>query len=149
MEILRYEAGYHHELVQLWEASVLATHHFLAKEDFETIREMVRSMDLTALTVYCGFLDNRMAGFVGTSGRMIEMLFMHPGAIGKGYGKTLLQFAVNELHAEEVEVNEQNPSALHFYEHMGFVVTGRQELDHSGMPYPLLKLVYKKEVPVV
>ncbi|SJZ67508.1 GNAT family N-acetyltransferase [Sediminibacterium ginsengisoli] len=143
MDILRYQADYHNELVQLWEASVLATHHFLEKKDFEAIREMVRSMDFTALDVYCGFLGNRMAGFIGISGTMIEMLFMHPEMIGKGYGKTLLQFSI-EKGAKEVEVNEQNQPAFCFYKNMGFEVRNRQELDHSGMPYPLLKLVYKE-----
>ena len=42
-------------------------------------------------------------------------------------------YGVNEL-----TVNEQNPLARGFYEHMGFEVYKRTELDEEGNPYPLL-----------
>ena len=37
-----------------------------------------------------------------------------------------------------VAVNEQNPLAKGFYEHMGFEVYKRTECDEQGNPYPLL-----------
>ena len=39
---------------------------------------------------------------------------------------------------ERLTVNEQNPQAKGFYEHMGFHVYKRTELDEQGNPYPLL-----------
>ena len=39
---------------------------------------------------------------------------------------------------ETVTVNEQNPQAIGFYEHMGFKVNKRTDLDEQGRPYPLL-----------
>ena len=39
---------------------------------------------------------------------------------------------------ERLTVNEQNPQARGFYEHMGFHVYKRTELDEQGNPYPLL-----------
>lgn len=47
-------------------------------------------------------------------------------------------YAVNELG-----VNEQNPQAKGFYEHMGFELYKRSELDEQGNPYPIL---YMKKV---
>ncbi|MBO5245287.1 MAG: GNAT family N-acetyltransferase [Selenomonadales bacterium] len=38
----------------------------------------------------------------------------------------------------EVTVNEQNPLAQGFYEHMGFRTYKRIEHDEQGAPYPLL-----------
>ena len=35
-------------------------------------------------------------------------------------------------------VNEQNPSARGFYEHVGFAVCGRSERDEQGGPFPIL-----------
>ncbi|OUQ22794.1 GNAT family N-acetyltransferase [Lachnoclostridium sp. An131] len=35
-------------------------------------------------------------------------------------------------------VNEQNPQARGFYEHMGFRVYRRTDLDEQGNPYPIL-----------
>ena len=36
------------------------------------------------------------------------------------------------------EVNEQNPQAVGFYEHLGFQTYKRTECDEEGNPYPLL-----------
>ena len=38
----------------------------------------------------------------------------------------------------EVVVNEPNPSARGFYEHVGFAVCGRSERDEQGGPFPIL-----------
>jgi putative acetyltransferase len=37
-------------------------------------------------------------------------------------------------------VNEQNPQAVGFYEHIGFLITGRSTLDGQGKPFPLLHM---------
>ena len=39
---------------------------------------------------------------------------------------------------QEVPVNEQNPQAVGFYEHLGFQTYKRTECDEEGNPYPLL-----------
>ena len=44
-----------------------------------------------------------------------------------------------------VNVNEQNPAALGFYRHMGFVVTGRSAIDGQDRPFSLLHLCWKPE----
>lgn len=81
-----------------------------------------------------------LAGFIGVAERKIEMLFVHPDDFGKGIGQTLCRFAVEQLRAWEVDVNEDNPGALKFYMKMGFKVIGRSPLDPSGKPFPILHL---------
>lgn len=39
---------------------------------------------------------------------------------------------------ERLTVNEQNPQARGFYEHMGFQVYRRTDHDEQGNPYPIL-----------
>lgn len=39
---------------------------------------------------------------------------------------------------QEVTVNERNPQAVGFYEHLGFQTYKRTECDEEGNPYPLL-----------
>ena len=68
------------------------------------------------------------------------MLFVAPEYRGQGIGKRLLRYAVDELNAERLDVNEQNPQALGFYLHEGFEVTGRSDTDGLGQPYPLLHM---------
>ena len=45
---------------------------------------------------------------------------------------------INEYSVRRLSVNEQNPDALGFYEHMGFRAYKRTEYDGQGNPYPLL-----------
>ena len=68
------------------------------------------------------------------------MLFLLPEERGKGFGKMLVQDAIEKFSVCEVTVNEQNPSAKEFYEHLGFKPYKRSEIDEQGNPYPILYL---------
>lgn len=43
-----------------------------------------------------------------------------------------------------MDVNEQNPQAIGFYQYMGFIVVKRSETDMEGKPYPILTMKYQK-----
>lgn len=77
-------------------------------------------------------------GFMGIDGQRLEMLFLSPDAIGKGLGKALIEQGFEKYGVCEVTVNEQNPKAKGFYEHMGFAAYRRTDCDEQGAPYPLL-----------
>lgn len=72
------------------------------------------------------------------------MLFIQVNARGQGIGKQLLRYAIKNFDVKELTVNEQNPQAIGFYEHLGFVTYKRTDLDEEGQPYPLL---YMKLAP--
>lgn len=55
-----------------------------------------------------------------------------------GLGRRLLEYGAEHYGIREVTVNEQNPQAVGFYEHMGFVTYKRTDRDEQGGPYPLL-----------
>ena len=136
----------HPAILTVWEASVRATHHFLTEADIRFFKPLIRDQYLDAVDLYC-LKDGQGAihGFLGVTGKgvtgqNIEMLFLAPQSRGKGLGKRLVRFALDQLGATRVDVNEQNPDALAFYRHMGFRVTGRSELDGTGKPYPLLHM---------
>ena len=69
---------------------------------------------------------------------MLEMLFVSDEYRGRGPGKQLLQYGIENYGVNELAVNEQNPLAKGFYEYMGFKIYKRTELDEQGNPYPLL-----------
>ena len=73
----------------------------------------------------------------------IEMLFLHPTYFRRGLGKLLVQHAFDALAVKWVDVNEQNPQAWNFYEHMSFVVVRRNALDSEGGTYPILAMERK------
>ena len=68
------------------------------------------------------------------------MLFVDPACHGQGVGKRLMRHAIDTLGATQVDVNEQNPQAVGFYQHLGFVVTDRSRLDGDGRPFPILHM---------
>ncbi len=76
--------------------------------------------------------------FMGIEERKLEMLFISPQYRGKGLGKQLLQYGAENYSINELGVNEQNPQAKGFYEHMGFQVYERTSIDEHGNPYPIL-----------
>lgn len=129
-------------LTELWEASVRATHDFLSAADIEALRPRLLADYLPAviLRVACDPQTQRIQGFVGVLGGKVEMLFIDPALRGRGIGRALLAQAITELAATQVDVNEQNPQALGFYQRLGFEVFDRSALDGQGRPFPLLHL---------
>ena len=101
-------------------------------------------MDTVVLFCCLFFFFFLITGFAGVAAGKVEMLFIHPDYRGLGIGKCLLMFAINELNAERLDVNEQNLQAVGFYLKQGFVAVGRCEKDGMGQPYPLLHLRFKR-----
>ncbi|AMM52702.1 GCN5 family acetyltransferase [Rufibacter sp. DG15C] len=131
------------ELTDVWEVSVRATHHFLREENIQFFRPLILQEFLAQLELRCVRESSKVLGFVGVADGKIEMLFLHPDARSKGIGKQLLQYAMSELSATKVDVNEQNEKAVGFYLHNGFGVKSRSEVDGMGKPFPLLHLKLK------
>ncbi|QBF25602.1 GNAT family N-acetyltransferase [Pseudomonas tructae] len=129
------------ELVRVWEASVRATHDFLPDSYICLLRELLLSQYLDAvMLICCKDARQRIRGFAGVACGRVEMLFIDPQVRGQGLGSRLLRVAIDELHAEQLDVNEQNAQALGFYLRQGFEVVGRSETDGMGQPYPLLHM---------
>lgn len=126
-------------LCELWRASVEATHTFLSPAEIDRIAgyvpQALRSVPRLIVAYDSAY---RPLGFGGVDTGKLEMLFVAPGARGRGVGKALLAYAVEHLGAHSVDVNEQNPQAQGFYGHCGFVPTGRSATDGQGAPYPLI-----------
>lgn len=127
-------------IVEVWEASVRATHHFLKEEDIQFFRPLIRNEYLDAVDLYCVRSEGNIAAFMGLSADAIEMLFIHPDSRGKGIGKVLTEFAIQQKNITKVDVNEDNAQAVGFYEKMGFTVISRSPVDGFGKPYPLLHM---------
>ena len=48
-DIKPYRQAHRNQLIKVWEDSVLATHYFLKKEDFEKIKSVVEHIDFNLL----------------------------------------------------------------------------------------------------
>lgn len=128
------------KLLRVWEASVRATHHFLAEADIVRLAPQAEGALRQVATLWVVADNREPAGFMGVQERKIEMLFLHPGYFRRGLGRELVRRAFDRLGVEFVDVNEQNPGAARFYERMGFRVFRRNERDSGGNPFPILEM---------
>lgn len=126
-------------LLAVWEGSVRATHLFLSESEIEKIKEYVPQAlsGVKHLVIATNELKQPVA-FTGVANESLEILFVSPDERGRGIGKKLINYGIENYGVKELAVNEQNPQARGFYEHMGFKVYKRTDLDEQGDPYPLL-----------
>jgi putative acetyltransferase len=127
-------------IMEIWESAVKATHDFLTEQDFNYFKEAIPRDYLPNMEVYLISEKESAAGFASVVEGNLEMLFIHDAMRGKGYGKKLYEFMKETTGLNKVDVNEQNPQAIGFYEKMGFRRVGRSEKDGSGKDYPLIHM---------
>lgn len=127
------------QLLKVWESSVKATHLFLSQNEIENIKEYVpQALKEISFLIIAENESQIPVGFMGIAEQHLEMLFISHEERGKGLGKELLKYGIEKHSVNNLAVNEQNPLAKDFYEHMRFEIYKRTECDEQGNPYPLL-----------
>lgn len=129
------------QLIEIWEASVRATHDFLTESEILFYKKKIvdEYFDLVKLNKLV--IDGEIVGFIGIKDEKLEMLFLHPNYLHKGYGKLLLNFAMNSHRITKVDVNSENKSAYEFYKSMDFKPFDVSEKDGEGNDHPIIHLV--------
>lgn len=72
------------------------------------------------------------------------MLFLKKWWKTKRLWKLLLNYGIKKYKVDELTVNEQNEFAKLFYEHLGFKIYKRSEVDEEGNPYPILYMTNRR-----
>lgn len=139
IEVIDRNSSLIEELLKVWESSVKGTHLFLSENEIKEIKKYVPQglMEISNLIIIKNE-NKKTVGFMGISDRYLEMLFIANEERGKGFGKELLKYGIEKYKVNNLAVNEQNPLAKKFYEHIGFQVYKRTDIDEQGNPYPLL-----------
>ena len=126
-------------LLKVWESSVRATHLFLSGSEILNIKKYVpEALRGVEHLIVADDESGSPVAFMGVGNGSVEMLFIQAEERGKGVGRQLMEKGIRDYSVNRLAVNEQNPQAKGFYEHMGFRVYRRTELDEQGNPYPLL-----------
>ncbi|CAM3081266.1 GNAT family N-acetyltransferase [Lactiplantibacillus plajomi] len=127
------------QLLAVWESSVQASHHFLSAGKIASIKTIVpQALKEVPQLITIENDQHVPVGFMGIAEHHLEMLFIAANERGHGAGKALLQAGIEQYGVTDLAVNEQNPLARGFYEHMGFTVYRRSARDEQGNPYPIL-----------
>lgn len=107
--------------------------------EIENIKKYVpEALNRVAHLIIANDEEGHSVAFMGIEDEVLEMLFITPEQRGKGLGKVLLSLGIKKYGVKQVTVNEQNPQAKGFYEHLGFKGYKRTDNDEQGNPYPLL-----------
>lgn len=127
------------KLLSVWESAVRATHLFLSPDAIETIKAFVpQALAVVPRLIVAEDDGGCPLGFLGISEKKVEMLFIADEYRSRGIGSALLGYGIEQYGVNDLAVNEQNPLAKGFYEHLGFIVYKRTEFDEQGNAYPLL-----------
>lgn len=85
------------------------------------------------------FDDSIIKGFIQMYETEICKLYVDTFFQSKGIGNILIEYAVKELHADELWALEKNIRAISFYQKHGFHLTGEKKFEEGTTEY-LLKL---------
>lgn len=141
MQLVSVSRNDYPQLIQIWEASVRATHDFLSEADILALKPLILEQYFDAVRLTAARSDaGELLGFSGVAEGNLEMLFIAPEQRRLGVGSALCRHAIAQQGVTKVDVNEQNLQAIGFYLRMGFAQVGRSELDGQGNPFPLLHL---------
>ena len=127
------------KLLAIWESAVRATHLFLSPSAIEAIKAFVpQALAVVPRLIIAEDDSGSPLGFLGIDDQKVEMLFVADEYRSRGIGSALLGYGIEQYGVNDLAVNEQNPLAKGFYEHLAFIVYKRTEFDEQGNAYPLL-----------
>lgn len=145
VEVKNRTAALINDLLEVWEDLVKATHLFLSDGEIKNIKKYVpQALNEVSHLIIIENDANIPVAFMGIEDTKLEMLFIKNSERGKGLGKRLINYGIENYNVNKLVVNEQNPSAREFYEHMSFKVYKREELDEQGNHYPILYMKLEK-----
>lgn len=125
--------------LDIWERSVSETHEFLKIEDRKALKNEIPTY-FKYVEAYLWWDGFEVIGFSGTNDQQLEMLFLDPQFINKGYGTKIVQSLIKENKIQYVDVNKDNKNAVRFYKKNGFIKYDESERDGQGRAYPILHL---------
>lgn len=138
-EVTQREPQLIHQFTAIWEDSVRASHLFLSEAEIQEIKAYVpQALTGVSRLLVAERAPGQPVAFMGIEGPRLEMLFLSPAERGAGLGRQFLEYGILHYDLQELTVNEQNPQAVGFYQHMGFETYRRTDCDEQGGPYPLL-----------
>ena len=118
-----------------------------SEQGIETFCNFVNNKKITkSFKVYGAFEDNVLKGIIATDRRKrhINLFFVDKVSQGKGIGKKLMSFIIDDNENSFITVNSSR-YAVSIYEKIGFIKT-EEEKEQDGLKFTPMKLVLKDEI---
>ena len=81
------------------------------------------------------FDNGIIKGFMQMNGTEIDKLFVDTSFQSEGIGSELIEYAIKELHADNLWALEKNIRAISFYQRHGFHLTGQKKFEEDTTEY--------------
>ncbi len=86
-------------------------------------------------------IDDAVVGFVGINGKYLGWLYIAPSHYGRGLGRQLLNFALEQIGAGAWTIAlAENRRAVGLYQRAGFQISKTFESDNAGYPCSCVRL---------
>lgn len=82
--------------------------------------------------------DGLIKGFIQMNQQELCKLYVEPFFQSSGIGKILIEYAINEFHANLLWALEKNERAIAFYKKHGFQLSGEKKFEEDTTEYLLL-----------
>ncbi len=138
--IRKYQTEDTDDLVAIWQMSSALAHPFLTEPFQAQEAENLRHLYLPNAETWVSLDAEKPTGFIAVVGSDIGGLFVAPHRQNQGWGKALVDFAIDLKGPLNVEVFEKNSIGRRFYARYGFIEAGRQRHEGSGEMTLLLRL---------
>ncbi|HET8727018.1 MAG TPA: GNAT family N-acetyltransferase [Alphaproteobacteria bacterium] len=138
MQIRRYDARDHDDVLAVWFAASKVGHPFLSEDDLIAQLKIVGEIYLPGSETWVAEEDGSIVAFIGLLDSFIGGLFVAPEGHGRGIGRRLVEHAFSLKGPLTVDVYARNPMAPAFYRRCGFVEIGRKDRDDEGRPFELI-----------
>ncbi|MGG7057925.1 N-acetyltransferase family protein [Clostridium nigeriense] len=79
--------------------------------------------------------DGLIKGFIQMNGTEICKIYVDTFFQSKGIGKEIIEYAINEYHANNLWALEKNKRAISFYKKHGFNLTGEKKFEEDTIEY--------------
>ncbi|NIY48888.1 N-acetyltransferase [Cedecea colo] len=108
-------------LIELWLASTIDAHPFIARSYWVESESIVRNVYIPQSRTWVYVAQEKIVGFVSIlDKRFIGALFVADSCSGKGIGSALIKHVQARYPELSLEVYQKNQRAVHFYHRQGF-----------------------------
>ncbi len=112
------------QLLEVYVKTSRQNHDFLGEDNIQIAKELVRNVYFAMSTSLIIKEDDKVVAFLSFIAQQIAALFVDPDYQGRGYGKQLLDIAINKYNCDTLEVFVKNKQAFNFYVYVGFTKIG-------------------------
>ena len=131
-------------ILDIWFAASLKGHPFIGRDKLAEQRQLIRDVYMPQAESWVLCREDEVVGFISLLGNNVGGLFVDPRCHGMGFGRRLINHAVDLRGELSLEVYLANEQACGFYHSLGFREVSRRDTDDLGYPFPNATLHLKK-----